>query len=338
MEKVRIAIVGYGQIGPVHLRSYKRFEEKAEVVAVVDLQEERARLAQEQYGVERILTDYRELWSMDDIDVIDVCIPTYLHHELVLEAARHGKHVFCEKPMAMTMEDALEMEAACREAGVKLQLGFVRRFDNEWLKFKDIVTEGLLGRPVVWRTASASHGAPTPWFFQRELGGGPFMDGAVHNYDFGNYMFGKAKAVTAKGITIQPNRTAIDTGIVSIEYESGDILQMMWSWGLQAGCRAGAIHDVLGEKGALLFQSPKKEPLKKENTNVGQLVVVRPGGGEEIYEYVRNDMFADQMEHFIDCIINDKDPKVTAKHGQESLKVALAVLESFETGKTVVID
>jgi predicted dehydrogenase len=137
-----------------------------------------------------------------------------------LAAARHGKHVFCEKPMAMNMEDALEMEAVCREAGVKLQLGFVRRFDNEWLKFKEIVTSGQLGRPVVWRTASAGQGAPTPWFFQRELGGGPFMDGAVHNYDFGNYMFGKVKSVTARGTTIQPNRTAIDTGIASIEYES----------------------------------------------------------------------------------------------------------------------
>lgn len=164
------------------------------------------------------------------------------------------------------------------------------------------------------------------------------MDGAVHNYDFGNYMFGKAKAVTAVGTTLQPNRTAIDTGIISVEYESGDILQMMWSWGLQEGCSAGRIHDVLGEKGALLFQAPVKDSSKAENPNVGQLIIERPGGEREIHEYVRNDMFADQMEHFIDCIINDKEPKVTAKHGQESLKVALAVLESFETGKTVIIE
>ncbi len=333
MEKVRVAVIGYGQIGPVHIRSYKKFLDKVEVVAVADIDEKKLQLAKDQYGIERLVTDYRELLAMDDIDVIDVCIPTYEHYDLVLAAARHGKHVFCEKPMAMKMEDALEMESACKEAGVKLQLGFVRRFDNEWLKFKEIVTGGLLGRPVVWRSASAGQGAPTPWFFQRELGGGPFMDGAVHNYDFGNYMFGKAKSVTAIGTTIQPNRTAIDTGIASIEYESGDILQMLWSWGLQAGCRAGGSHDVLGEKGALLFQSPTKDP----SNNVGQLIIERPGGEQEVHEYVRNDMFADQMEHFIDCIINDRDPKVTAKHGQESLKVALAVLESFETGKTVVI-
>ena len=155
MEKVKVAVVGYGQIGPVHVNRYKKFPEKAEVVAVVDLNQDRLDLAREQYGIERLLTDYRDLFAMDDIDVIDVCIPTYEHHALVLEAAKHGKHIFCEKPMAMTMDDALEMEEVCRAAGVKLQLGFVRRFDNEWLKFKEIVTSGQLGRPVVWRSASA---------------------------------------------------------------------------------------------------------------------------------------------------------------------------------------
>lgn len=163
------------------------------------------------------------------------------------------------------------------------------------------------------------------------------MDGAVHNYDFGNYMFGKVKRVTGQGTSIQPNRTAIDTGVATIEYESGDILQMMWSWGLQAGSSGGSIHDVLGEKGALLFQAPKKDPLKPENKEFGQLVISRPGGEEEVYEYRRNDMFADEMEHFIDCIIEDKEPKVTGKHGQEALEVALAVLESFETGESILL-
>lgn len=337
MKRIKVAVVGYGQIGPVHMRSYKKIEDKVEVAAVVDLQIDRAKLAQEQYGVKKVLTNYEELFTMDDIDVIDVCIPTYEHHDLVLAAAKHGKHVFCEKPMAMKMQDALEMESVCKEAGVKLQLGFVRRFDNEWLKFKQIVEDGLLGRPVVWRSASAGQGAPTPWFFQRELGGGPFMDGAVHNYDFGNFMFGKVKRVTGQGTSIQPDRTAIDTGVATIEYESGDVLQMMWSWGLQAGCSAGGIHDVLGEKGALLFKAPKKDPLKAQNANIGQLVIARPEHEEEVHEYVLNDMFADEMEHFIDCIINDEQPKVTAKHGQEALEVALAVLESFETGKPVLL-
>ncbi len=332
MEKVRVAVVGFGQIGPVHLRSYQRIPDKVEVVSVCDLLPERRKLAQEQYGVKQTCDNYADLFSMD-VDVIDVCIPTHEHHALVMAAAEHGKHVFCEKPMAMKMEDAHQMEAACRKAGVKLQLGFVRRFDNEWNKFRQVVQDGLLGRPVVWRSAAAGQGAPTPWFFQRELGGGPFMDGAVHNYDFGHFMFGPVKKVAAWGTTIQPERTAIDTGVANILYASGDTLQMMWSWGLQQGCRGDGLHDVLGEKGALAFRAPKGE--SPGGSEVGHLVISRPGDEEEAHTFVRNDMFADEMEHFIDCVREDREPMVTGKHGQDALQVALAVLEAFETGKPV---
>ncbi len=335
MNKINVAVVGYGQIGPVHVRSYKKIEDKVNVVAVVDKNIERAKMAQEQYGIKNIYTDYKELFKMKDLDVIDVCIPTYAHRDLVVEGARSGKHIFCEKPMAMTIDETNEMECECKKAGVKLQLGFCRRFDNQWLKFKDIVTGGLLGRPIVWRTASAGAGAPNPWFFQRDMGGGPFVDGAVHNYDFGNFMFGKVKCIKAGGTTLQSNRSAIDTGIAEILYETGDILQMMWSWGLKSGVRGGGLHDVLGVDGTLLFQAPRKSESVEQNQNKGYLTVIREGGKEEAHEFTLNDMYADQAEYFVDCILNDKQPEVTALQGQESLKVALGVLKAFETGEPV---
>ena len=335
MRKVRVAVVGYGQIGPVHVRSYKKHEDKVEVTVVVDLLEERRKSAQEQFGIKDVAADYNEVLKRDDIDAVSVCIPTYQHHDLVLAAARHGKHVFCEKPMCMSMEDAYEMEEVCKKAGVKLQLGFVRRYDNQWLKFKEIVKSGTVGKPVVWRSARAGYGAPSTWFFQRELGGGPFIDGAVHNYDFGNYMFGKVAYVSAHGSTIQPDRTGVDTGIAEVVYESGDRLQLMWSWGLKRGVRGGSVHDVLGQEGALVFNAPNKNPLTSENPDVQYLTVNRENGIEEPFAYDRNDMFADQMGDFIDTIIQDKEPKVSAKHGQEALKVGLSLLKSFETGKSV---
>lgn len=334
MEKVRVGIVGFGQIGPVHLRSYQQFPEKAEVAAVVDLLDEKLALAKKA-GAERVMKDYEEMLAMDDVDAVSICIPTYLHRELAERAAAAGKHVFCEKPMAMTAADASAIETACAEAGVKLQLGFVRRFDNEWLKFRDIVQSKTLGDKVVWRSAAASQGAPTPWFFQRELGGGPFMDGAVHNYDFGHYMFGPVKQVTAHGTMLQPERTVMDTGTAVIEYVSGDVLQMMWSWGLQAGSTGSAAHDVLGREGALLFTGVGKDPLDEAAADTGHLTINRPGGGQEPHSYAKNDMFRDELESFIDCIREDKPPLVTAEHGKEALKVALAILESAETGRTV---
>ena len=334
MKKVRVGIVGFGQIGPVHLRSYQQFPEKVEVAAVVDLLDEKLVLAKES-GVDQVMKDYQELLARDDVDAVSVCIPTHLHRELAEQAAAAGKHVFCEKPMAMTAADASAIEAACSKAGVKLQLGFVRRFDHEWLKFREIVQSKTLGDKVVWRSVAASQGAPTPWFFQRELGGGPFMDGAVHNYDFGHHLFGSVKQVTAHGTMLQPDRTVMDTGTAVIEYSTGDILQMMWSWGLQAGTTGSAAHDVLGSEGALLFTGAGKDPLDKEASNIGYLTINRPGREQEPHSYVKNDMFRDELESFIDCIREDKPTLVTAEHGKEALRVALAVLESAETGQTV---
>jgi predicted dehydrogenase len=335
MEKVRLAIIGFGSIGEVHVRSYLKHSEKAEVTAIVDPLEERRKLATEKFGIKETASDYNQILQRADIDAISVCVPTFLHKDLVVEAAKNGKHIFCEKPMAMTMEEAYEMERACVKAGVKFQIGFVRRYDNQWLKFKETVVSGKLGRPVVWRSAGGSHGAPSPWFFQREKGGGPFLDGAVHNYDFGNITFGKAKCVTARGTVIQKDRDGIDTGIAEVLYESGDRLQLMWSWGLKKGIRAGSLHDCLGEEGALLFTAPTKGVPPSENEHLQYLTIVREGGLEEPVPFERNDMFGDQMGDFLDSIIQNKEPKVTIKDGQESLRVGLAVLESFETGKTI---
>ena len=306
----------------VHVRIQKH-EDKVEVAVVVDFLEERRKLAQEQFGVEETSSDYNEVLKRDDIDAVSVCIPTYQHHDLVLAVARHGKHVFCEKPMSMSMEDAYEMEEVCKQNGVKLQLGFVRRYDNQWLKFKEIIQSGAIGRPVVWRSASAGYGAPNPWFFQRELGGGPFL-GARSNYDFGNYMFGKVAAVSAHGSAIQPNRTGVDTGIAELVYESGDRLQLMWSWGLKRGARGDSVHDVLGQEGVLLFNAPNKNPLIQENPNVQYLTISRENSVEEpVAILTETKCSPTEMGDFIDSIINDKEPKVTAKHGKKRYRVAV---------------
>ena len=157
--------------------------------------------------------------ARDDIDIIDVCLPTYLHRDAVIKAARAGKDVFCEKPMTRKLKDALEMYEVAKECKVKLQLGFVRRFSNDWLKMMELVQSGILGEKVIWRSCSANHGAPTAWFFQRDLGAGPFLDGAIHNYDFGNLMFGQVKSIKSDLLVVGKKGDAFDTGAIAIEYE-----------------------------------------------------------------------------------------------------------------------
>lgn len=330
---VKVAVIGYGQIGPVHIDAYKQMDD-VEIAVVCDIDEQRAKAAQQRAGSASYSTDYNEVIARDDIDIIDVCIPTYLHADATIKAARAGKHVFCEKPMAMRLQDAEAMIEECDKAGVKLGLGFVRRFDNLWLKMADIVKSGTLGHPIIWRSLSAGVGAPTPWFFDRELGGGPFVDGAVHNYDFGALMLGKVVQVTANLKTLRSGTTAKDTGTAILDYENGHQLIMTWSWALPPGARGSFLQDVFGPRGSLCFDNPAKEKIKLDE-GVTALFTSHSHEDVEVFPYERNSMFYSELRYFVDCVKSGATPKVGGENGFNALRIALAVLEAGDTGKII---
>ena len=187
MDKLKVGLIGCGLVSEVHLDSYVKMEEVT-VEAVVDINEEKAIKVKEKYKVKTYLTDYNELIARKDIDIIDVCVPTDLHSDIVIKGAKKGKHIFCEKPMAMKLEDADRMIEACRKAKVKFTVGFCRRFDNEWLKFKELIEKDIIGRPIIWRQISAFGDLGDPWYFDLQKSGGPFLDGGIHSFDFAKFI------------------------------------------------------------------------------------------------------------------------------------------------------
>ena len=209
--------------------------------------------------------------------------------------------------------------AACEKAGVVLQIGFVRHFCNEWLKMREIIQSGMIGRPVVWRSVSGGSGAPTPWFFDAKIGGGPFIDGAVHNYDWARFTFGEAASVCADLRTMKADTTAWDTGTAIVNFESGDQLIMVWSWGLPgygSTVRADGAHDVLGPLGCIVFPGD------------GKLLVRTEEGDQEVpFEADSGaDWFRRQMAHFIECVQEGRRPDVGAREGIEATRIAEAIL------------
>jgi UDP-N-acetylglucosamine 3-dehydrogenase len=332
---VKVAVIGYGQIGPTHIDAYKQLAD-VEIAAVCDLDENRAKAAQEKSGAGLCVTDYHEILKRPDIDIISVCIPTYLHAELTIKAAAAGKHVFCEKPMAMRLEDAEAMIEACERANVKLGLGFCRRFDNQWLKMAEIVHSGILGDQIIWRSYATGRGAPTPWFFNREQGGGPFVDGAVHNYDFAELMLGKVTRVSANLKTLRSGTTAKDTGTAIIDYEKGHQLTMAWSWALPAGVRGAGSQEIFGSKATLCFSNPAPDVIKVPEGTHALYVSTGPNAGQA-FPYERNNMYVDELRHFVDCVKSGATPKVGGENGVNALRVALAVLEAGDTGNTITL-
>jgi len=311
-----------------------------EIIAASDINSDSLKRFANEFQVKYSFSDYTQMLDIKEIDGVLISLPTFLHRTAVISAANKGKHIFCEKPIAMTLEDADEMIKVCQENKVKFMLGFVRRFDNFWRKARQVIKDGLLGRPVIWHDVNSSTGAPYDWYFDKEKGGGPLIDGAVHNYDFGHYTFGKVKKVYSSTMNFKRDVSALDTGSAIIEYESKDKQVISWSWGLPEGASGGRLTDAIGPKGALLFPgcfNGKEIPQSIDQEKDGVFLLSLEREKKEWIRWKKNDMFFDELLHFIDCIGEDKEPCVTGEDGKKALEVGLAILKSGELGSAVEI-
>jgi len=306
---------------------------EAEIIAAADINGNLLKSYTEEFKVGKAYTNYVEMLSSEELEVAIICLPTALHHEATIQAAEKQINVFCEKPLARTLAQGQEMIKACQENGVTLQVGHVRRFDNDWGQAKEIVESGVLGQPLIWRDISTGFGpGHRPWFFDRDNGGGPILDGMIHNFDYANYMFGKPVKMVS-GVTRLKTSTALDTGSVWVEYESGNIMSNFWSWGLPEKVSSSSRMDIIGPNGVLMFPltfeasefSSHFHPEKE-----GLYLLKKSDGSVEPIVYQKNNMFLEQMVHLLDCLTNKKPPKVTGEDGLLALKVALVALEEEE--------
>ena len=339
MKELRVAIVGSGRMGKAHAERYVKVR-GAKAVVAVDIIPERAKALKEAYDMEAWYEDYREAIGRADIDIVDVCAPTYVHEEIAVAAAEAGKHVLCEKPMSLHVPEARRMQEAADRAGVLLMIALCRRFDNCWMKVKELIQSGVLGRPVVWRSVVAVRGGAPPlsWFVQKDQGGGPIVDGAIHNLDFARYMFGEAERVAACTMTFREDATAADTGSALVRFVSGDDLVLSWSWGLPHGARGASVNDIIGPKGALYFSRdarPDFASLPPPDKGWGSVVVDAGEAGIQQYPYKLNDMYLDEIQAFVDAAREGRPAPIGGQAGIASLAIAEAILEAGESGATV---
>jgi UDP-N-acetylglucosamine 3-dehydrogenase len=340
MKELRVAIVGSGRMGKTHAAKYVKVRGARPVVAV-DIVPERAKTLKDAYQMDDWYEDYRAAVNRPDIDMVDVCTPTWVHEEVAVAAAEAGKHVLCEKPMSLTVPAAKRMQEAADRAGVLLMIALCRRFDNGWMKVRELVQAGVLGRPVVWRSVVAIRGGAQPWswFVQKDQGGGPIVDGAIHNLDFARYMFGEAQQVAASTMTFREDATAADTGSALVRFVSGDDLVLSWSWGLPLGARGASANDIIGPKGALYFSRDARSDfatLPALDDGWGAIVVDGGEAGIEQYPYRQNDMYCDEIQAFVDAVREGRVSPVDSEAGVGSLAMAEAILQAGESGQTII--
>lgn len=329
MHKVKIGIIGAGGICTVHLPPLKERSEEVELVAAADVNPA-ARALTDKYEIPQFFADHRQVLPL--VDAVLINVPTYLHAQMAIEALNAGKHVFLEKPMTRTLDEANAVARAAANSKGQLQIGFVRRFDDEWEGFRQAILAGELGRPITWRHVATSSGPGIRWFNEDQQGGGPFLDGAIHNYDFGMYTFGPVQWVFAHLRTINPQHTAFDTGTATVHFESGDELMVAWTWGVPAGCVAGGCFDFLGPRGTLLPKADLPADATKAQFTIYQ------GKESRTVESPRRALeigYKRQMNEFVDVALGKCKPRAGLREGIESMRVSLAILQSGRTGQKV---
>jgi predicted dehydrogenase len=286
------------------------------------------------FNLPRYYTDYREAVDLPEVDVVSVCIPTYLHPEASIFALDHKKHVLCEKPIALTVKEADQMIEASRRNQRKLSLGFMRRYTPVMDYLKDLVQSGKLGRPVMYHASDIRSIRPKVEMHDATKNGGPVIDMSVHVIDIWNTIFqSKPVEVYAQGLKMAFGRpeiasvteVAIDTATILVKYASGDVGTFVVTWGMPPGVTPEPHRDkIYGPKALAAI----------EWGMLHQQVQMLQEGGEwvNIMECTDN-FYQTQIEWFAKEILEDLPLKVSGEDGKAALRVAEAALRSIQSGK-----
>ena len=327
-----VCVIGAGTMGAQHACAWHSFGD-ARLVAVADVDGERARRLADEYGFHRHSTDYREVVALDEVNVVSVCTPVFYHPEVTVFAAGQGKHVLCEKPIALTLEGADRMIEACRSHGVNLGLGFQRRFEERTHELAELVQHGEIGRPVMWRwNSSGPIVAGRPAMHDMRRGnGGPLVDKCCHYFDHWRVVLqAEPTRVMARGFTFAAGREELagieemapDTAAVIVEFDSGDAGVVTITWGLPPGVRGESMEDILGPEGALVITGD-------------EIRVVKEGGDDRVIGCPREGEKEKEVHHFARAVLEGGEPEANGEDGRVALCVSLAALESIKTGEPV---
>lgn len=324
---VKVGFIGVGGMGMGQARAFSKTN-GAQVVACSDVSEPSRAGFSKEFPNAKAYSDHKQLLADKNVDAVVIATPTLLHKDVAIDAMNAGRPVLTEKPLARTVADCHKMIEVSQKTGKLLMVAHCRRFDPDWGTMAKLVTSGEIGSPVLWRHCNAgkfSLWSPSKWFLDDKLGGGPLIDGAVHNYDFANMIFGDPESVISSSIKLDPNVTAIDTGTAVVRYKSGSQLMVSWSWSVSGG----GMHDLIGPKGSISFGPGDLATPDLDQKTYGYYRVADDSNKEKkLVKFERGDMYVNQAQHFVDCVTGKT--KTCLAPATESIK-AIAVAEAILT-------
>lgn len=336
--KLRFGIIGCGRIAPKHAESITALDE-AELVAVCDIVPEQAQAFADKYGAEPY-TDYKELLKRSDIDIVTIATPSGLHAEIGMEAAKAGKHVMVEKPMAMTLETADALIKACKEAGVKLAVIHQNRFNKSIKLLRKALEEGRFGKlthgqaTVRWNR-NDDYYRQAPWRGTKLQDGGVLMNQSIHNIDLLQWMFGPVESVFGYTTTALRKIEMEDVGTAVIKFKNG-ALGLIEAASTIYPKNIEETLNVFGETGSVVVGGIAVNRIEvwefpDSETEKQAIFASQESDPPTVYGFGHREIISDMIE----AVRDDREPAVPGEEGRKALEIILAIYECQETGVPV---
>jgi myo-inositol 2-dehydrogenase/D-chiro-inositol 1-dehydrogenase/scyllo-inositol 2-dehydrogenase (NAD+) len=334
---MRFCVIGTGRAGLVHARNLKTRIAGAELAALCDADPNALEQVGRELEVGALYQDYRDALGRDDVDAVVVVTPTFLHGRIAGAAAEAGKHVFLEKPMAVSIDECRQILSAVEKAGVNLQIGFMRRFDARFLEAKRILDSGELGRVMLIKSTGRGPGLPPPWIYDVDSSNGILAEVNSHDFDSVRWLAGSdltrvyAEAGNFKcpGVKDQYPRF-YDNAVVSLRLANGALGTIDGSCPCHYGYDARV--EILCDSGMLQIGSAQQHGLTRihrDGTVTGKTV--------KSWRNLFRDAYVAELEHFVECIRDDTQPRVTGHDGLKAVEAVVAANESIRKGEPVQI-
>lgn len=332
MRKIGIGVVGVGDMGKRHAENLRRLVPGARLVAVADTAAARAQSVAEELEVDRWFNSLESMLECREIEAVVIASPDKFHAAAVQLAAQAGKNILCEKPLALSMTDAYAAVRAVERAGVRLQVGFMRRYDPAHAAAKERIDAGEIGTPVVFKSIGRDKDEPPLAAYQSRLNGMLFYNSTIHDFDLARWLMNDEviEVHTYSTTAIRPEVAEygdVVAGTMNLRYEHGAIgnvesyVQAVYAYDVRT--------EVVGSKGSIFVGSIQQMPAT---------FLSAAGSSERLADHFLTrfaDAYLAEMRDFVQSILQDRPVRITGEDGVRALATAVAAEESHKLGRPV---
>ena len=329
-------MLGAGRVGKLHSETICRYLPKGDVVALVDINRTMLKETGDAFQIEHRFTSLEEAIDKVDFDAVVITTPTFVHAKQAIKAAESGKHIFLEKPMALDLEECDEIINQVNENEVILQIGFMRRFEPEFVEAAKRIESGEIGEPMMVKSLTHGPGLPPAWARDLKRSNGMLAEVNSHDWDATRWLMNSDfERVYVEVANFKGERFNVDTPdfydnvLVSLRFESGGL----GSFSGICPCEYGydARMEIVGDRGIIQIGEMKGQSILMCNNRDQGLIspIYRTWPQRFAWGYIY------ELEHFVECIQNDSQPKVTGKDGRWAVAGVLAGTRSFQQERPV---